>query len=111
MVKITFIESSGEAHTIEAKTGQTVMEAAVKNSVPGIAADCGGNCACGTCRVYLDETWSGRLSTITEYAMSEDEEAMIEFAEDQTPNARLSCQLSVTDELDGLIVHMPESQH
>jgi 2Fe-2S ferredoxin len=106
MVKITYVEASGAEHVVDAKPGQTVMETAVKNNVPGIAADCGGTCACGTCRVYLSDAWQEKLGP-----PSEMEQAMIEYSGDATPGVRLSCQIKVTPELDGLIVRTPESQH
>lgn len=106
MTKITYVEWSGETHTIESKLGQTVMEAAVKHGVPGIAADCGGNCACGTCRVYVDEAWRSRAGKPSEMELE-----MIEFVDEQEPSVRLSCQMMVTEELDGLVLRMPESQH
>ncbi|MGA9657902.1 MAG: 2Fe-2S iron-sulfur cluster-binding protein [Asticcacaulis sp.] len=106
MAKITYIEASGTEHTIEAKPGQSVMEGAVKNNIPGIDADCGGACACATCHVYVDEAWvdaTGKASVM--------EESMLDFANDLQPNSRLSCQIIVSDALDGLIVRMPEDQH
>ena len=106
MAKITYIENNGTEHTIEVKTGQSVMEGAVKNSIPGIDADCGGACACATCHVYVDEAWRDKTG-----AASAMEESMLDFAEGVEPNSRLSCQIKVTDALDGLIVRMPESQH
>jgi ferredoxin, 2Fe-2S len=106
MVKLIYVEASGVEHVIEAKPGQSVMETAVKNNVPGIAADCGGALACATCRVYVNDAWQARLEP-----PSEMEQSTIEFSEDATPGLRLSCQIKVTPELDGLIVHMPESQH
>lgn len=106
MAKITFVEASGAEHVVEAKLGLTVMESAVKNNVPGITADCGGTCACATCRVYVDEAWRGKLPEPTEM-----EQGMIEFSEDPQPNVRLSCQVKVTPDLNGLVVRMPESQH
>lgn len=106
MVKLTYVEASGVEHVIEAKPGHSVMETAVKNNVPGIAADCGGALACATCRVYVNDAWRERLEP-----PSEMEQSTIEFSEDATPGLRLSCQIKVTPELDGLIVHMPESQH
>ena len=106
MPKITYIEHSGAEHTIEVKTGQSVMEGAVKNNIPGIDADCGGACACATCHVYVDDAWMAK--TGARLAM---EESMLDFAEDVQPNSRLSCQIKVTPELDGLVVRMPESQH
>ena len=106
MANITYIEHNGTEHTIEVKTGQSVMEGAVKHNIPGIDADCGGACACATCHVYVDEAWVSK--TGEKSAM---EESMLDFAENVEPNSRLSCQIKVTDELDGLTVRMPESQH
>lgn len=106
MPKITYIEFDGTEHTVEVRNGLTVMEGAIKNNVPGIDADCGGACACATCHVYVDEAW--REKTGTASAM---EESMLDFAQNVEPNSRLSCQIKVTDQLDGLIVRMPEEQH
>lgn len=107
MAKITYIEHDGTEHTVEVKPGLTVMEGAVKNNIPGIDADCGGSCACGTCHVYVDDAWREKAGVHS--AM---EEPMIEFVTAPVqPNSRLSCQIKVTDALDGLIVRMPESQH
>ncbi|MDB5439408.1 MAG: 2Fe-2S ferredoxin, partial [Caulobacteraceae bacterium] len=83
-----------------------VMEGAIRNNVPGIDADCGGACACATCHVYVDEAW--RAATGTASVM---EESMLDFAQDQRPESRLSCQIRVTPALDGLVVRLPESQH
>ncbi len=105
MPKITYIEFSGTEHVIDADTGATVMETAVKNMVPGIDADCGGACACATCHVYVDPNW-----TATTGAASEMEEDMLDFAFDVRENSRLSCQLKITDGFDGLIVRLPEKQ-
>lgn len=106
MAKITYIEHDGTEHVVDVKTGLTVMEGAVKNNIPGIDADCGGACACATCHVYVDEAWTPK--TGTKSAM---EESMLDFAEGVEPNSRLSCQIKVSDDLDGLVVRMPESQH
>ena len=106
MAKITYIENDGTEHIIDVKPGQSVMEGAVKNNIPGIDADCGGACACATCHVYVDAAWTEK--TGTKSAM---EESMLDFAEGVEPNSRLSCQIKVTDLLDGLVVRMPESQH
>jgi 2Fe-2S ferredoxin len=106
LAKITYIEHDGTEHTVEVRTGLSVMEGAIKNRVPGIDADCGGACACATCHVYVDEAW--REKTGSASAM---EESMLDFADNVEPNSRLSCQIKVTDELDGLVVRMPESQH
>ncbi len=106
MAKITYIEHDGKEHVIDVKTGLTVMEGAVKNNVPGIDADCGGACACATCHVYVDEAWLAK--TGDKSAM---EESMLDFAENVEGNSRLSCQIKVSDDLDGLVVRLPESQH
>ncbi len=105
MAKITYIQPDGAEQTIEAKTGWSVMEGAVKNRIRGIDADCGGACACATCHVYVDEAW--REKTGSPSAM---EESMLDFAEEVEPNSRLSCQIKVTDALDGLVVRLPASQ-
>ncbi len=106
MPKITYIEHTGAEHVIDVKNGLSVMEGAVKNNIPGIDADCGGACACATCHVYVDEAWTGKVGV-----KSAMEESMLDFAEGVEPNSRLSCQIKVTDTLDGLVVRMPESQH
>ena len=106
MPKITYIEPSGQSHTLEVKSGQSVMEGAVKHNIPGIDADCGGACACATCHVYVDEAWVEATGT-----PSPMEESMLDFANDLKPTSRLSCQIKVTDALEGLVVRLPESQH
>ena len=106
MAKITYIEHNGVEHVVDVKPGLSLMEGAVKQNVPGIDADCGGACACATCHVYVDEAW--REKTGTASAM---EESMLDFAENVEANSRLSCQIKVSDDLDGLTVRMPESQH
>ena len=105
MAKITFSQQDGTEKTVDADGGMTVMEAAVKNMVPGIDADCGGACACATCHVYVDEAWLDKLGEREEM-----EEDMLDFAFDVRDNSRLSCQLKVSDELDGLKVSVPEKQ-
>ena len=106
MPKVTYIEHSGKAHTIDVADGKSVMQGAVDNRVPGIDADCGGQCGCGTCHVYVDAAWLGKLPT-----QQEQEIEMLDFAAMSQPNSRLSCQITVTAALDGLIVSMPEGQH
>jgi len=106
MPKITYIQFDGAEQTVEVRKGLSVMEGAIKNNVPGIDADCGGACACATCHVYVDEAW--RAKTGSASAM---EESMLDFAQNVAPNSRLSCQIRVTDDLDGLIVRLPEEQH
>lgn len=105
MAKITYITHDDTKYEVEAENGSTVMENAIKNAVPGIEAECGGACACATCHVYVDESWTEK--TGTPEAMEED---MLDFAFDVRPNSRLSCQIKVTDELDGLVVRIPEQQ-
>lgn len=106
MIKITYIESDGTEHAVEVRPGVSVMEGAVTNNVPGIDADCGGACACATCHVYVDEQWRAAVGDRTEM-----ESSMLDFANGVEPNSRLSCQIKVTDALDGLIVRLPRSQH
>lgn len=106
MPKIKYIEDNGREHEVEVPVGWSVMEGAVRNLVPGIDADCGGACACATCHVYVDPAWAAKLPPKEDM-----EETMLDFAQDLKPNSRLSCQIRVTDELDGLVVRMPESQH
>lgn len=105
MPKITYIEHDGTEHVVEVAEGLSVMEGAVKNAIPGIDADCGGACACSTCHVYVDPAWVGRLPR--REPMEED---MLDFAYQPQENSRLTCQLKVTKELDGLVVRMPEKQ-
>ena len=106
MPKITYIDESGTKREVEVPTGWSVMEGAVKNLVPGIDADCGGACACATCHVYVDKEWLEKLAP-----KSEMEETMLDFAQDVQSGSRLSCQIKVTPELDGLVVRVPKSQH
>jgi ferredoxin, 2Fe-2S len=106
MPKIKYVEHNGKEHEIEVPNGWSVMEGAVKNLVPGIDADCGGACACATCHVYVDPAWLAKLTPKQDM-----EETMLDFAQDLEPNSRLSCQIKVTPELDGLVVRMPKSQH
>ena len=105
MAKITYIEHGGKSHTIEVANSLTVMEGAVQNDIPGIDADCGGGCACATCHVYVDEKWFGKLSKIESTELD-----MLDVAFEPGKYSRLSCQIIVTDELDGLIVKMPLKQ-
>lgn len=105
MPKITYIDSDGTARTVDAEVGSTVMETAIRNNVPGIEAECGGACACATCHVYVEEDW--RAKTGEPSPMEED---MLDFGYDVRSNSRLSCQIKVSDELDGLTVRTPEKQ-
>ena len=106
MTKINFVVSDGSVSEFDAQNGDTVMEVATRNGVSGIEADCGGACACSTCHVYIDESWIDKLPDIEEM-----EKDMLEFAysPDET-TSRLTCQLTVTEDLNGLIVRMPEKQ-
>jgi 2Fe-2S ferredoxin len=105
MAKITFIQHNGTESTVDGVTGMSVMEAAVKNQIPGIDADCGGACACATCHVYVEPEWMGKAGSRN--AMEED---MLDFAFDVRENSRLSCQIKISDGLDGLRVKVPEKQ-
>lgn len=105
MAKITYIAFDGTPYEVEAPIGSTVMENAVKHMVPGIEAECGGACACATCHVYVDDAWTE--ATGSPEPMEED---MLDFAYDVRPNSRLSCQIKVKPELDGLVVRVPERQ-
>jgi len=105
MARITYITHDGARFEIDAPNGSTVMENAIRNAVPGIEAECGGACACATCHVYVDEAWSPIVGSPE--AMEED---MLDFAYEVRPTSRLSCQIRVRDELDGLVVNVPERQ-
>ena len=106
MAKITYIEYGGTEHVVEVANGLTVMEGARDNNIPGIEADCGGACACSTCHVYIDPAWVEKLPVKDDM-----EEDMLDFAYEPDPaRSRLTCQIKVTDALEGLIVQMPEKQ-
>ncbi len=105
MAKITYIDYQGNSKTIEVENGLSIMEGAIQNNIPGIDADCGGSMACATCHVYVEEKWLNKLPK------AEDSEVdMIDMAFEPKKNSRLSCQLTVTNELDGIIVTTPEKQ-
>src|SRR5947209_18536744 len=105
MPKITYIDHEGTARTVEGEVGSTVMETAIKNGIPGIEAECGGACACATCHVHVDEAWRAAVGE-----SSPMEEDMLDFGYDVRPESRLSCQIKVTAELEGLVVRTPERQ-
>ena len=105
MPKITYIEHNGKIHSIEVANGLTVMEGAVQNNIPGIDADCGGSMACATCHVYVKEEGFNKLPK-----KEDGEEDMLDMAFEPKKNSRLSCQLMVSDLLDGLVVNLPEKQ-
>ena len=105
MPKITYIDSTGNKKTINVANGLSVMEGAVQNNVTGIDADCGGGMACATCHVYVKEEWFNKLPK-----KEDGEEDMLDMAFEPKKNSRLSCQLMVSDQLDGLVVNLPEKQ-
>jgi 2Fe-2S ferredoxin len=105
MYQVTFIEHDGETRTIAAEDGQTLMEAATGAGVRGILAECGGFCVCGTCHCFVDERWLVATGT-----PSESEKMLLEFSEHHRPNSRLSCQIQVSEAIDGMVVHLPLSQ-
>lgn len=105
MPTLTFIQPDGTQRAVVATVGQSVMEAATGNLVAGIVGECGGSCSCATCHVYINESWFARLVPADEF-----EQAMLEGAVEPGPLSRLSCQIPVTDELDGLIAHIPAGQ-
>ena len=105
MPKITYIEYNGKSHVQEVANGLTVMEGAVQNNIQGIDADCGGSCACATCHVYVDEKWFHKIPK-----KEDTEQDMLDMAFEPNKLSRLSCQITVTDDLDGLVVKMPSKQ-
>ncbi len=106
MAKIKFIEHNGTEHEVEGVNGSSVMSAAVDNLVPGIDADCGGECSCATCHVIVDDAWVAKTGK-----PSDQEESMLDLNPDRVDNSRLSCQIEVSDDLDGLVVNLPEFQY
>jgi 2Fe-2S ferredoxin len=105
MPNITFTDSQGTSRTVDGEIGATVMEIAIKNNIPEIDAECGGACSCATCHVYVDEAWCGKVGS-----PNPTEEDMLDFGYDVRPNSRLSCQIKMTAELDGLKVVTPDRQ-
>lgn len=108
MPTITFIEAGGTEHVVEAEAGETARDAALQNGVPGIDGDCGGACACATCHVYVPAAWIGKTGSVEPDSM---EESLLQFADDYRENSRLSCQIPITDNLDGLVLEIPIGQH
>lgn len=106
MPKVIYIKADGTHCAVEVPAGTTVMQGAMSNNIEGIVAECGGACACGTCHCYIDDVWSEKAGEAGEF-----ERAMLECLNNVTPNSRLSCQITVTEELNGLIVRLPESQY
>ena len=105
MAKITYIEHSGKKHTVEVASGLSVMEGAIENNIPGIDADCGGGMACATCHVYVKEEWFDKINK-----KNEGEDDMLDQAFEPKKNSRLSCQINVSEEINGLVVSLPEKQ-
>ena len=105
MPKITFVEHNGTQHTVEAESGKSVMQAAMDSLVPGIDADCGGECSCATCHVMVNADWLAKVG-----APNDAEDSMLDLNPERAENSRLSCQLTISDDLDGLIVDLPEFQ-
>lgn len=105
MAKITYVQADGDTKEVEVSTGQSVKDGAVNNLIPGILAECGGACACATCHVYIDEAWVEKVGPAGDV-----EKDMLDFAMDPKENSRLSCQVDITDDLDGLVVHVPIEQ-
>ncbi len=106
MPQITYIEANGAEYEIDVPVGNSVMQGAVDNMIDGILAECGGACACATCHCYVDENWTAKVGPASDI-----EKEMLEATPDPRDNSRLSCQIEVTEELDGLIVRLPESQY
>lgn len=105
MGNITFIENDGTQHVVEIEDGKSLMEIAMANGVPGIDADCGGECACGTCHVIVEDKWIGSTGTATD-----EELQMLDLTPERTPTSRLACQVNASEQMDGLVVHLPEFQ-
>jgi ferredoxin, 2Fe-2S len=105
MPELVFIESDGTEHRVQGEVGRSIMENAMDNAIPGVLADCGGNCSCATCHGYVQPEWAGKIEPV-----SEDEAMMLQCVVDKTPESRLTCQIQVTRELDGITVRWPQSQ-
>ena len=105
MTKVIFVEANGTRHEIDAENGATIMEVAIKNGITGIVGECGGACTCATCHIYIDDEWVERGGD-----PSVAEEDMLDFAYDVRDNSRLSCQIKVSEELNGIVVHVPDRQ-
>lgn len=105
MPKVTYVTPDGERHDVVVESGYSVMEGAINNNIDGIVAECGGACACATCHSYIDEAWLGRLPP-----MEDMEDSMLDAAFDRRNNSRLTCQIEMKDELDGLVVYVAENE-
>ncbi len=106
MPKATFIDHTGAAHTVDVPSGESLMRAAVDNNIKGIDGDCGGQCACATCHVFVSSPWAEKLSP-----QSSTESSMLEFTAERRESSRLACQITMSDSLDGIVVTMPAGQH
>ena len=106
MPKVIYITPKGDRHEVDVEKGYSVMEGAINNNIEGIVAECGGACACATCHSYIDEAWLDKMP-----AMDDMEDSMLDAAYDRKPTSRLTCQLEMTDEWDGLIVHVGENEY
>ncbi|MCH7830654.1 MAG: 2Fe-2S iron-sulfur cluster binding domain-containing protein [Proteobacteria bacterium] len=106
MPKITYITPDGVCHDVEVEIGYSIMEGAINNDIEGIVAECGGACACATCHSYIDDAWTDKLAE-----MDDMEDSMLDAAFERKPNSRLTCQIEVTDDLDGLIVHVADNDY
>jgi ferredoxin, 2Fe-2S len=104
---VTYIEFTGAAHTVEVENGDSLMRGALANGIPGIDADCGGECACATCHVHVDSAWTPTVGSPS----SEAEAELLQLAPEVSNTSRLSCQIKMRPELDGVVVHLPEAQH
>ena len=105
MPRVTFIQADGSSSEVEALSGDSIMETAIDNDIDGIVAECGGACSCATCHVYVEDQWLGKLP-----APDALEDGMLDCVIDRRPNSRLSCQIRVSDEIDGITVHVPSAQ-
>jgi ferredoxin, 2Fe-2S len=105
MPELIFIEADGTEHRVQGKVGRSVMENAMDNAIPGVLADCGGNCSCATCHGYVESKWAGKVDPV-----SEDEAMMLQCVVDKSPDSRLTCQIQLTEDLDGMVVRWPRSQ-
>ena len=105
MPTVTYTQPDGTTKDIEVKVGQSIKDGAVNNLIPGILAECGGACACATCHIYIDDQWFGKVGPAEDI-----EKDMLDFAEDVKDNSRLSCQVDMSEDLNGLIIHVPENQ-
>ena len=106
MAKITYVTRDGQRHDVEVENGYSVMEGAINNNIDGIVAECGGACACATCHSYIDEAWIDKLPS-----MDDMEDSMLDAAFERKPTSRLTCQLEVSEKLDGLVVHIAENDY